>query len=300
MPAEQSNLCDDIQPWLVAYALGEADEEAASRAHLLACPRCQHDLHEYQLVAGMLPYAAPEAIPRPELREQLIASIKRQAAEAAPVAAPVPASPEPEIAAVEPLQTAPAAPAPSRRQPRRSRSFWAAFAFAALAVALLAWNLRLQGENEQQRAQVALNRQNWQTMIGLLNDTSLRWYMVAGGAAHGHFWAVPRDQVACLIVQGLPALAEGQVYQVWLIHNSWPSSGGTFEAHDGNAWALVHTDEPLAQYSGVFVTIEPDGGSPTPRGPQVVSGALSLAMVPGSADRQELLGLLGSARPWGQ
>ena len=25
MPAEQSNLCDDIQPWLAAYALGDAE-----------------------------------------------------------------------------------------------------------------------------------------------------------------------------------------------------------------------------------------------------------------------------------
>jgi anti-sigma-K factor RskA len=299
MPAEQSNPCDDIQPWLAAYALGEADEEAASRAHLQACPRCQHDLHEYRLVAGMLPYAAPEAIPRPELREQLIASIKRQAAEAAPAGAPIPANPEPEtVVVIGPPQAAPAPVLPSR--PRRSRSFWAAFAFAALAVALMAWNVGLQGEIEQQQAQVALNRQNWQTMIGLLNDQSLRWYMVAGGGARGHFWAVPQDQVACLIVQGLPALREGQVYQMWLVRDSGPSNGGTFEAHDGNAWALVRTDEPLAQYSGVFVTVEPAGGSPTPRGPQVVSGALSVAMVPGSADRQELLGLLGSVRPWGQ
>ena len=88
MPAEQSNLCDDIQPWLAAYALGDAEEGAAARAHLAVCPRCQHDLREYQLVAGMLPYSAPEAVPRPELREQVIAAVKQQVAESTPAPAP--------------------------------------------------------------------------------------------------------------------------------------------------------------------------------------------------------------------
>jgi hypothetical protein len=305
MPAEQSNQCDDIQPWLAAYALGDADDEAAARAHLSACPRCQRDLREYQLVASLLPYAAPEAIPAPELRERLIATIKREAADAAPSGAAVSAHPpaaETETAtAVEPSRSARApAPATPPRRPRRPRSFWAAWAFAALAIALLGWNLALQRDLEQQNAQVALNRQNWQTMIGLLNDSTLRWYVLAGDAAHGHFWAVPQDQVACLIVQGLPALREGQVYQVWLIHGAERLSGGTFEAHDGNAWALVRTDEPMAEYSRVFVTVEPTGGSPAPQGPQVLSGALAVGMAPGSADRQELLGLLASAGPLGR
>ena len=30
MPAEQSNLCDEIQPWLAAYALGDAEEGRGS------------------------------------------------------------------------------------------------------------------------------------------------------------------------------------------------------------------------------------------------------------------------------
>jgi anti-sigma factor RsiW len=55
MSAEQPNLCDEIQPWLAAYALGDAEEGAAARAHLATCPRCQHDLQEYRLVAGLLP-----------------------------------------------------------------------------------------------------------------------------------------------------------------------------------------------------------------------------------------------------
>jgi len=157
MPTEQSSLCDDIQPWLAAYALGDAEEGAAAvRAHLALCPRCQHDLREYRLVAGMLPFSAPEAVPQPELREQVIAAVKRQVAEDKPS----PASAQSGVRA-----------APARR-PGRGRSFWAALSFAALALALLAWNISLRRELDSQAAIVALSRQNWQTMIVLLDDTA--------------------------------------------------------------------------------------------------------------------------------
>jgi anti-sigma-K factor RskA len=287
MTAEQSNLCDDIQPWLAAYALGDAEEgAAAARAHLAVCQRCQHDLREYRLVAGMLPFSVPEAIPQPELREQVIAAVKRQLAESRPVPTPLPT----QFAATT---------APALRLGHR-RSFWAALAFAVLALALLGWNISLQRELDRQTALVALSRQNWQTMIVLLDDKALTKYAVVADPApaagqypaHGHFWASPRAQVACLVAQGLPDLQADQVYQVWLVHGNEHTNGGTFEVHNGKAWTFVHPDEPIEGYSEMFVTIEPTGGSSAPGGPRVMSGSLSGATTAGFADRQELLGLL--------
>jgi Anti-sigma-K factor rskA len=286
MPAEQSNLCDDIQPWLAAYALGDAENGAAERAHLAVCPRCQHDLRQYRLVAGLLPYSVPEAMPRPELRDQLIAAVMQQVAESTPAPVPMPAQ-----------FVAPTAP-PLR--PGRQRSFWAALAFAVLALALFGWNISLRRELDRQTALVALSRQNWQTMIVLLDDTALAKYTVAADPvpapgqypAHGHFWASPQAQVACLVVQGLPDLRADQVYQVWLVRGDEQTSGGTFEAHNGKAWAFVQSDEPIAAYSELFVTVEPTGGNTWPGGQRVVSGTLSGATTAGLADRQELLGLL--------
>jgi hypothetical protein len=286
MPAEQSILCDDIQPWLAAYALGDAENGAAERAHLAVCPRCQQNLHEYRLVAGVLPYSAPEAAPRPELRDQLIAAVREQVAEAQPPLAPQPAA-----------FAAPIAPA---RKPGRQRSFWAALAFAVLALALLGWNVSLRRELDRQTALVALSRQNWQTMIVLLDDTALAKYVVAADPPpaagqyppHGHLWASPQAQVACLVVQGLPDLPADQVYQVWLVRANEQSSGGTFEARGGKAWTFVRADEPIADYSEMFVTVEPAGGNTWPGGPRVMSSMLSGATTAGFADRQELLGLL--------
>ncbi len=286
MPAEQSNLCDDIQPWLAAYALGDAEEVAAAQAHLAVCPRCQHDLREYRLVAGILPFSAPEAMPQPALREQVIAAVKREAAESMSAPAPRPAQF--------------ATPTAAALRPGGRRSFWAALAFAVLALALLGWNISLRRELDRQTALVALSRQNWQTMIVLLDDTALAKYAVAADSApaagqypaHGHFWGSPQAQVACLVVQDLPDLQPDQVYQVWMVRGTELASGGTFEVHNGQAWTFVRSDEPIEGYSEMFVTIEPTGGSVAPGGPRVMSSTLSGVTTASLADRQELLGLL--------
>jgi hypothetical protein len=286
MPAEQSNLCDDIQPWLAAYALGDAEDGAAERAHLAVCPRCQHDLREYQRVVGLLPYSAPEAAPPPKLRDQLISAVNQQLGEARP--APVR---QPAISI---------APPSAPLKPRRQRSYWAALAFAMMALALLGWNISLRRELDRQTALVAQSRQNWQTMIVLLDDKELASYSLAADPPppageyppHGHFWASPQAQVACLVVQGLPELREDQVYQVWLVRGSEQISGGTFEARNGKAWAFVDSQQPISAYSQMFVTVEPTGGNTRPAGQRVVSGTLAGATTAGAADRQLLLSLL--------
>jgi anti-sigma-K factor RskA len=165
---------------------------------------------------------------------------------------------------------------------------------------LLVWNISLRRELNSQTALVAQSRQNWQTMIVLLDDKALARYAVAADPpppqgeypAHGHFWASPQAQVACLVVQGLPDLPDDQVYQVWLVRGDQQASGGTFEARNGKAWTFVDPDQPIATYSELFVTVEPAGGNTWPGGPRVVSGSLSGATTAGLADHQELLGLL--------
>jgi len=193
-----------------------------------------------------------------------------------------------------------AAPTAPARNPGRRRSLWATLAFALLALALLAWNISLRRELDSQTAIIAQSRQNWQTMIVLLDDKALAKYAVAADPApapgqypaHGHFWASPQAQVACLVLQGLPDLPVDQVYQVWLVRGDQQSSGGTFEAHNGKAWVFVRPAESIASYSEMFVTVEPSGGNTWPAGPRVVSGMISGATTAGLADRQELLSLL--------
>jgi len=274
----QSLQCNDIQPWLVAYALGEADEDPAARAHLAACPKCQGDLREYRNVAGLLLYDAAEATPPAELRGRVIAAI------AAASEQPAAAAPRPQSAPVEPRRWP--------RQPIASRATWAAVAFALLSLVLLLWNVTLQRQVDRQASQLVASRQGWQSVIVLLNDASLRWYTMSGEQANGRFWATPQGEQACLVARQLPTLAEGQVYQVWLIHDAEQVSGGTFEARNGDAWIIVRTEEPIASYATVFVTIEPDGGSVVPTGRHVLNGTLTSGTTADVADRLGLARLV--------
>jgi hypothetical protein len=283
MLPEPTDLCTDFQPELAAYALGEAEADDELLSHLAACPTCQRDLRAYVQVARMLPYDAPEVAPPPELRERVLAAVQT-------VAHPPPPN-------------APAEPVVGDRQPRRLRwrlpSLHPAFAFMmVMAVALLGWNVMLQNRLGLLETQMGANRESWQTMIGLLNDPTLRWYSVMGDQASGHFWAAPQGRVACLVVQRLPPLAPDHVFQVWVSHGSKRMSGGVFEARDGDAWILIRADEPLASYDSIGVTVEPHGGSAAPTGPPIVEGHLNSARSPTAADRHRLVQTLQSIDQW--
>ena len=259
MPHDINDQCADIQPQLAAYALGEVDADTAILDHLAACPACQQALRAYVQVARLLPYDTPEVTPPPELRERILAAVANT-------------SPGPRSSATQPPATRPGVPAR-----RRLPALWPALAFAIVAcLMLLGWNLALQRQLAAQSAQLAASRESWQTMIALLNDPEVRWYAVAGDVATGHVWTTLHGNVACLVAQHLPPLGPDQVYQVWLIHGDERTSGGIFQARDGNGWIIIRADEPLANYDAIGVTIEPQGGSPAPTGQRVLRGELKI------------------------
>jgi len=277
---EQSLQCENIQPWLAAYALGDVDDDPAARQHLEVCQACQASLREYRGVAGLIGYAATETAPPAELRERIVGAVAAAAGQplaAEPMRRP---RPQPERARWRP------------QWPAFSRAAWTAAAFAVLSLGLLFWNVTLQRQINTQSAQLAESGRGWQSVIVLLNDASLRWYSVAGDQANGRFWTTPQSQEACLIAQRLPDLPANQVYQVWLAHDGNQVDGGTFEAHGGNAWVIVRPGDAMSSYSSVFVTIEPAGGSAWPTGQRVLTGALSGGTTASAVDRQALALLL--------
>lgn len=267
-----------MQPWLAAYALGEAEDDAAASAHLKACSRCQVDMREYRRVASVLPFAAPVAVPAPDLRDRIVDAVAREAREAPAVARE---------------------PRPARATSPRPRLFarpaWPTLAFAALSAVLLVWSLTLRGQVNSQAQEIAFHRRSWQTMIAMLNDSSVQWYALAGAQSSGHVWVAPQGRDVCFVAQQLPAVAQGQVLQIWVGRPGHAVSGGTFVPRDGAAWVLFQTDEPLASYGTAFVTVEPSGGSAAPTGPRVLTGSLAVAGVPSLAERKEVLRWLGDA-----
>jgi hypothetical protein len=87
----------------------------------------------------------------------------------------------------------------------------------------------------------------------------------------------PNNGHAYLIVHGLPALSSGHIYEVWLIKRSGgPVPAGVFSS-DGTGAQVWHLPHSATGYSITAVTEEQGPrGSPVPRGPKVLAGAISV------------------------
>jgi anti-sigma-K factor RskA len=85
----------------------------------------------------------------------------------------------------------------------------------------------------------------------------------------------PVSNTALLIVDGMPQLPEGSVYQVLLIRGTEHETAETFRVDtEGEGVLLVHSTEPLQSFDAVGVSIEPEGGSVQRTGDIVLLGSL--------------------------
>lgn len=94
--------------------------------------------------------------------------------------------------------------------------------------------------------------------------------------ASGRLVVNPTQGEALLLVSGLPPLPEGQVYQVLLIYDTGHNTADTFRVDTtGDSVLLVHSDEPLGNFTAVGISIEPEGGSPQRTGDIIILGELT-------------------------
>lgn len=251
MTTNHSLACDEIEPLLAAWALGEQDNEAwrLCREHLATCAACRRRLASYQEIARLLPLAAPEASLPADLGERLAARVNQELEK-------------------RPEQM------PFWPYPYRSRWSWGWAAFAVnllLIVALIAWNFDLRSD---QLALIARQRQSWGTLVEILNSPGVRRVALTpaeGLAASGSFFFTPGQRRGCLVVDDMPTLAQGQVYQLWLIGDGRRVSGGTFRVDgQGRGWVLVDPGGPLDSYGQLGITLEPAGGSVQPTSPRMI------------------------------
>jgi anti-sigma-K factor RskA len=128
---------EHVDELIPAHALRilEGEDERIVVAHLAECERCRRQLTDYEQVAASLAYAAPRAVPPPELRDRVLGSI-----------GPVVEAPPAERRAAQPL-----------------RSWWprlaavAVPALAACVVGLVIWNVSLRNDLDSTKTQFAAN-----------------------------------------------------------------------------------------------------------------------------------------------
>lgn len=270
---------DDVVP---AYALDalDRDERQAFEEHLVICERCQAALRQWPGVSSGLGLAAEPAEPPPDLRSRTLARAVAQ--------------PQAHLGRpVTPFRPAVAVPGPSR--PRSSAlQRWALAASVVLMAGLAAYAalLRIQlaetadalGEAAAYVAQLSAELETSRRDAAMLVDTlqvvnagdvirvDLRG---AGPGAGATGRAFVSERGVVFHSEGLPALAGGRTYQLWVIpQGAAPVSAGTFavNAFGGSSLARM-LPAGLATVAAVAVTEEPDGGSPGPTTTPLLAGS---------------------------
>jgi len=230
----------------------DSAELAQFRVHLPTCPICVAEVATLGVTAAQLPLliddTALESQPPPELRRRVLDAVAAERAAAQAIVAPAPVLQFPV----------------ARRLPQVYAV--AAVVLLALSLGLLAWNLTIQGGLRQMRNE----RDQAQATLAELAETRYRFAATPGQSANGEIVYLADRQQAVIVVNGLPALASGQVYQLWLIQDGKPPQPSIVFLTPTTA-----VQANLGQYQTAAITIEPGPiGSVAPTIAPLVTAAL--------------------------
>ena len=239
--------CDDADLLLAVSAVGplETGEAASLAGHLRGCPRCRAIGAEYRQIADVLPLAAEQVEPSPEVRSRLLAQVYADASGQRLAGRTRP-----------PLARRLWARIPARRWITVAGALGTAAATAAAAAAAL----------------VAHGR----TGTASAPVTVRACGSAANTGACGVLTYDPASQHSSLIVSGLPAIpsSDGRpaaTYEVWLVradHSVVPAAYLTLNPSGTSYDAALEGD--LTQFAVVAATREPAGGSTLPTGAEVL------------------------------
>ncbi|MDI1320883.1 MAG: anti-sigma factor [bacterium] len=100
---------------------------------------------------------------------------------------------------------------------------------------------------------------------------------LAGNTREAQVIAVwnPEQQTGLLTMEKLPALADTQDYQIWIVDPAYkdPVNGGVFHAGaDGRVTLGFKPDQPVKQAAAFAISLEKRGGVPKAEGPIVLLG----------------------------
>lgn len=219
-----------------AYAFDalEPDEARAVREHLATCTQPHAELRAFIGAEQALAMSLEPVEPSPELRDRVMASIKRTAQERAAVVRP------------------PRAPEPRAQRgwldwlsPRVARPL--ALAAVVAVVAVGAWGVTLQSQlADRDRALRAV------ADAIAAGETAFK---VDGTAGRGYVVDTPGEG-ATMVVSVLSPISDGSLYELWLLDAAGtPVSVGTFRPSDTKL-PVVKLERDLAGFTTLAVTVE--------------------------------------------
>lgn len=226
-----------------AYALGtlDADETAALEAHLQTCEACRTELADYRAISENLLMATPPRPPSAVLRKRLQSRL------------------------------------PSAQKPARPRFSWSfgqlamGGALALLLIMSVFSFAQMRAIQNQQTSMLQQLKSN-QFALSMLAYPGTRSLPIVAADFSGSVLIDNDHNTAAVITWRLPQLPSDQTYQIWLIEpNGQRVSAGVFRPQANSTYTTqpVFSKEPLNDFVGIGVTVEPAGGSDQPTGPRV-------------------------------
>lgn len=233
-----------FQDNLAAYALGalDADEAAALERHLATCEPCRLELATYERVGAGLLTALPPHAPRPAVRRGLqkrLAGMTRQA----------------------------------RPQFNWSVGQWLVGGLLAALVVLNALLVSQVHSLRQEQTEMLAQRKTDQTALAMLAYPTTQSLAFDQNGVIGSLLVDRQRNLVGLFAWNLPQPPAGQTYEIWLINKQGARTRGGFlvpEAGYPFVSAVVWSPQPLSDYTGIGVTLEPAAGSQQPTGPRIL------------------------------
>ncbi len=255
------------------------EEAAVVDAHLAGCAECRTELAAAQNDLSIVAMTVELATPSPAARARFLQQVAREKRVAVPD----------RDHKVIPMATS--------RQPRSGSGIlpWLGWAVAAGAV-LAATNLyrergQLQTTVADQSTELKAETSEMATLSAeaskaraimdtLTDSAAMRVTLNATPAAkplpQGRATYLPDKGTLVFTANNLDPLPAAKVYELWLIpaNGSAPVSAGTFHPDARGYASVVMPELPSGVQAKAFgVTIEPEGGSPAPTLPIILSGA---------------------------
>jgi len=273
-----------------AYALNalSAEERAAVEAGLTESESLRHEVTELADTAVLLGRAVAPVTPPPALKANIMDMIASTpqlpplqddttgetdaTASVTPIAPPRPASPS--AAAPTPPSastTAPGStPTPAERKAQARWFTKPAIALASVAAVLgliIGGGVLVNTMGESQQNNQAADQL---AAINAASDSQRAVSEIEGGGTATLVWSGELASAA-MIVDGLPALPDDKVYELWFIgEETGARPAGTFTVSDDGRTLRV-LDGEMHAGDAVGVTVEPRGGSETPTTEPIVA-----------------------------
>jgi len=249
----------DMQPlemWeeLVAgYVLEDLSQEEKQAFDQLLQERPElvaAEIRRLKETLALTPYALPEILPSPKLRDQLLVAAQQQTAQVI------------DLATVA---------------PRRSRAWlpWVGSAAAAIALVFGLDSYRLR--QELQTTQEQLARQ--QSIVSMLQQANTRLVTLRSSApssgASGNLVVTSTDKDAVLLLRNLSPVPKEKVYRLWAVINGQKFPCGQFTPDPkGTVFLKLPMEEALVK-APLMVTLEPSLSPPTSaEGPVVMTSEI--------------------------